>query len=98
MSGLMQAFGLDKVAKLGQIIKNHGGLKGALYNLYWTDDLKVRQNKTGIMLIFLIMFIMLISFFPFRLGPLLEKINMGTSITKTSNIFTGETGQNLNEK
>ena len=41
MAGLMKAFGLDKVAKLGQIIKDHGGLKASLYHLYRTDDLKV---------------------------------------------------------
>ena len=41
MSGLLKAFGLDKVAKLGQIIKDHGGLKASLYHLYRTDDLKV---------------------------------------------------------
>eukprot|EP00088_Acartia_fossae_P023590 TRINITY_DN24586_c0_g3_i1.p1 TRINITY_DN24586_c0_g3~~TRINITY_DN24586_c0_g3_i1.p1 ORF type:complete len:143 (-),score=38.09 TRINITY_DN24586_c0_g3_i1:113-541(-) len=33
-------FGLDKIAKLGRIIKNHGGLRNSLYHLYLTDDLK----------------------------------------------------------
>lgn len=37
---MAQFFGLDKVAKLRTIIKDHGGLKAALYHLYWTDDLK----------------------------------------------------------
>ena len=45
MAGLLKAFGLDKVAKLGQIVKEHGGLKASLYHLYWTDDLKVIYNK-----------------------------------------------------
>ena len=40
----MKFFGLDKVAKLGNIIKQHGGLKASLYHLYRTDDLKVKSN------------------------------------------------------
>ena len=42
MSGILKLFGLDKVAKLGQMIKDHGGLKASLYHLYRTDDLKVK--------------------------------------------------------
>lgn len=41
MAGIVKLLGLDKVAKLGQIIKNHGGIKASLYHLYRTDDLKV---------------------------------------------------------
>jgi len=51
MSGLMKLFGLDKVAKLSQMIKDHGGLKASLYHLYRTDDLKsgklVGEDKYG---------------------------------------------------
>ena len=51
MSGLLKAFGLDKVAKLGQMIKEHGGVKASLYHLYRTDDLKigtlVGEDKDG---------------------------------------------------
>jgi len=38
---MAKLLGLDKVAKLGQMIKEHGGVKAALYNMYWTDDLKL---------------------------------------------------------
>jgi hypothetical protein len=38
---MAQLLGLDKLAKLGRMVKEHGGIKAALYNLYWTDDLKV---------------------------------------------------------
>ena len=41
MSGLMKMFGVDKLQKLAGMVKDHGGLKGALYQIYWTDDLKV---------------------------------------------------------
>ena len=30
----MSYFGLDKLAKLGTIIKEHGGLKASLYKIY----------------------------------------------------------------
>ena len=41
MSGLMKLFGVDKLQKLSQMVKEHGGIRGALYQIYWTDDLKV---------------------------------------------------------
>ena len=41
----MSLFGLDKLAKLGKIIKDHGGLKRAVYHFYWTDDLKAGTLK-----------------------------------------------------
>ena len=48
---LIKFFGLDKVAKLGNIIKSHGGLKASLYHLYRTDDLKtgtlIGEDKYG---------------------------------------------------
>ena len=54
MSGFLKVFGLDKVAKLPQIIKQHGGLKASLYHLYRTDDLKVRLSLSRRILKFLI--------------------------------------------
>merc|ERR1719471_1729604 len=33
MSGVMKFFGLDKVAKLANIVKQHGGLRASLYHL-----------------------------------------------------------------
>ena len=47
MSGLMKLFGVDKLQKLSQMVKEHGGIKGALYQIYWTDDLKVSLHKNG---------------------------------------------------
>ena len=41
MSGLMKMFGVDKLQKLAGMVKEHGGVRGALYQIYWTDDLKV---------------------------------------------------------
>ena len=41
MSGLMKMFGVDKLQKLAGMVKDHGGVRGALYQIYWTDDLKV---------------------------------------------------------
>ena len=43
--GLVKLLGLDKIAKLSTIIKNHGGLRASLYHLYQTDDLKVGFKK-----------------------------------------------------
>lgn len=37
---LYKWFGLDKLATLGKIIKQNGGLRGSLYTIYRTDDLK----------------------------------------------------------
>ncbi|ROT79204.1 NADH dehydrogenase [ubiquinone] 1 alpha subcomplex subunit 12 [Penaeus vannamei] len=34
-------FGLEKLFKAAKIIKHHGGIRGALYQLYRVDDLKV---------------------------------------------------------
>ena len=31
----------DKMQKLAKMVKEHGGVRGALYQIYWTDDLKV---------------------------------------------------------
>ena len=41
MSGLMKMFGVDKLQKLAGMVKDHGGVRAALYQIYWTDDLKV---------------------------------------------------------
>ena len=41
MSGLMKMLGVDKMQKLAKMVKEHGGVRGALYQIYWTDDLKV---------------------------------------------------------
>ena len=79
----MKFFGLDKVAKLGNIIKQHGGLKASLYHLYRTDDLKVRLNELRF-LIFI--------FLPHpRLEDLLEKTSMAINISRMTNISTEET-------
>jgi len=49
--GLVKLLGLDKIAKLSTIIKNHGGLRASLYHLYQTDDLKngtlIGEDKYG---------------------------------------------------
>ena len=37
---LYKWFGLDKLATLGRIIQQNGGLRGSLYTIYRTDDLK----------------------------------------------------------
>ena len=81
MSGFLKVFGLDKVAKLPQIVKQHGGLKASLYHLYRTDDLKVCY--------LLIMTDSLI--INFRPGDLLEKTNMETNTTRMMIISTVET-------
>merc|ERR1712198_791360 len=51
MGGLVKLLGLDKIAKLSTIIKNHGGLRASLYHLYQTDDLKngtlIGEDKYG---------------------------------------------------
>lgn len=51
MSGLMKMFGVDKLQKLAGMVKEHGGVRGALYQIYWTDDLKtgklVGEDKYG---------------------------------------------------
>ncbi|XP_045615840.2 LOW QUALITY PROTEIN: probable NADH dehydrogenase [ubiquinone] 1 alpha subcomplex subunit 12 [Procambarus clarkii] len=41
-AGIVMAsfFGLDKLVKAARIIKNHGGIRGSLYQLYRVDDLK----------------------------------------------------------
>eukprot|EP00088_Acartia_fossae_P023588 TRINITY_DN24586_c0_g1_i1.p1 TRINITY_DN24586_c0_g1~~TRINITY_DN24586_c0_g1_i1.p1 ORF type:complete len:152 (-),score=36.34 TRINITY_DN24586_c0_g1_i1:83-538(-) len=48
---ITKLLGLDKIAKLGQIIKDNGGLKNSLYHLYRTDDLKsgklIGEDKYG---------------------------------------------------
>lgn len=36
----MKWLGLDKLATLGRIIKQNGGIRGSLYTFYRTDDLK----------------------------------------------------------
>ena len=41
MSGLLKMFGVDKLQKLAGMVKDHGGVRAALYQIYWTDDLKV---------------------------------------------------------
>ena len=47
----MKLLGVDKLQKLSQMVKEHGGLKGALYQIYWTDDLKVSNiSYAGILL------------------------------------------------
>ncbi|XP_042211916.1 NADH dehydrogenase [ubiquinone] 1 alpha subcomplex subunit 12-like [Homarus americanus] len=33
-------FGLDKLVKAARLIKNHGGIRGTLYQLYRVDDIK----------------------------------------------------------
>jgi len=37
---LTKWLGLDKLARLGSIIKQHGGIRASLYQIYRTDDLK----------------------------------------------------------
>jgi len=37
---LTKWLGLDKLATLGRIIKQNGGIRGSLYTIYRTDDLK----------------------------------------------------------
>ena len=81
MSGFLKVFGLDKVAKLPQIIKQHGGLKASLYHLYRTDDLKVRS-----------LLIKTVSHITdFRPGHLWEKTNMETNTTRIMNTSTAAT-------
>ena len=78
MSGFLKALGLDKVAKLPQIIKQHGGLKASLYHLYRTDDLKVRS-----------LLIKTVSHITdFRPGHLWEKTNMETNTIRIMSIST----------
>ena len=45
MSGLMKLLGVDKLQKLSQMVKEHGGVRAALYQIYWTDDLKVSPES-----------------------------------------------------
>ena len=78
----MKFFGLDKVAKLANIVKQHGGLRASLYHLYRTDDLKVTLKT--------ILDSLYSCFLP-RLEDLLEKTNMATNIIRMTNISTAET-------
>jgi len=51
MSNLFKWIGLDRLAKLQQMISAHGGLRAALRTIYLTDDLKegrlVGEDKYG---------------------------------------------------
>ncbi len=49
--GLIQFFGLDKLATLGRMVRSHGGVLASLRHIYVTDDLKegtlVGEDKFG---------------------------------------------------
>ena len=79
MSGILKVFGLDKVAKLPQIIKQHGGLKASLYHLYRTDDLKVRLSLSRRFLIL----------FSFQTGRLVGEDKYGNKYYQNDEYFYG---------